>query len=175
MRAILEIEPVRLCRWKALIIQKPHDSWALRKVQALHDVHFGRDVGIPLARLTLAHVFFDDHLLYASLAESGKGLERNEDHYLLHISFVVVPLPETSTTEATLPERSLTHPGRPVFAAGRGSYEGRSFVAPKLGIIGAGISHNILRLGGIVGRLSKLFFITGVKREVNRVKGSVRR
>ncbi len=65
MWAILEIEPVRLRRWKAFVIQKLHDTWAAGKVQALHDVHLGRDVGIPLAHLTLAHVFFDDHSLCA--------------------------------------------------------------------------------------------------------------
>lgn len=82
MWTILEIKPVRLRRWEALIVQKLHDSRALGKVQALHDIHFGRDVGIPLARLTLAHVFFDDHPLCASLAESGDISERNEYHYL---------------------------------------------------------------------------------------------
>lgn len=61
--AILEIEPVRLRRRKALVIQKPHNTWAVGKVQALHDVDLVRDVRIPLAPLTLTHVFFDDHSL----------------------------------------------------------------------------------------------------------------
>lgn len=64
--AILEVEPVRLRRWKALVVQKLHNAWAVGKHQALLDVHLGRDVGIPLAPLTLAHIFFDDHPLRPS-------------------------------------------------------------------------------------------------------------